>query len=979
MPRKIRRSIAWRVIVTMVGLVTLVLAIVGGVSYQAYSRQQWAALRSDFSVTADQISAGITLAVWNFDGNQIQKIMGSALHDQAIVRIVVHAGDKQYALSRDGEFGIDTTPDDKVADADMTDLIMEMREIRFNEQQIGHMQLYLSPRFLQHQLRQTKYIMIGVIVLLDVVLILSLYALIWQRVLRPLKLIERFATSISSGRKAEAIAITQPLVGEFGQLRNSLDKMVTLLESRLEDLTESNDRFWGLVHGLPVSLGIYSPVSGRITFINNKFIDTFGYQPEDVPDADTWFRLAYPDETYRRQVQAQWHVDLDDAHKHQNVVAIREYVVTTKFGAEKIIEIGGVLAGGYVMVMFNDTTERRQAEEALKNYKDDLEELVRQRTFQLEENERLLREAQAIAHLGYWHKDIATQYISWQDETYKIYGVTPGEEITPEMIRGFVHPDDRNGFEKALEKLYTQGERFSTDFRIIRHDKRICWLHVEGYGIFDENSNLQRLAGTVQDITERKLNEIELLKSRQAAEAANRAKSVFLANMSHELRTPLNSVIGFSRMMAKDADLTGHQQRNLEIINRAGTHLLTLINDILELSKIDAGKMDVSAAIVDLPQLLSEVVEMLRPRAEQGGITLLLETFGIPPAVITDAAKLRQVLLNLVSNAVKFTARGGVTLLANSKQTGENAVIEFQVSDTGRGIRPEDQARIFEPFVQLDNSGERTGTGLGLAISRQYVQMMGSALQLRSTSGEGSTFSFTLKLPISSAPAAAGEAVPSNAEGDSQHSREYRVLLADDVAEMRMLLRDMLEPLGLEVLEAENGIQARELTIMHQPQLVLLDWRMPLLDGVELTKAIRAQPGIVQPRIIMLSANAFNEDRQEALSAGVDDFMGKPIDMEVLYRMIERHIGIHLQREKEKNDTTDVNLQPVSDEDLRGLSAATVQEFTDALRELNPAKIAIVMTLISAEAPQLAARLDSYVTGLQYRQLWQLFGILDDA
>ena len=848
MQTKINRSIANRVVISLVGMVTLVLAVVGTLSYHAYSRQQWDELKINLNLRADQIAAGIALAVWNFDNNQINKIMESTMKNRAVYGVIVQSGDKRYAFARDKQWHIrEATP----KEFDAGDLQVAVRNINFGDSQIGKLELFMTPKFLHAQLDHTLKIMVGSVALLDVLLILSLYLIIWRQVLQPLKLIEKFAVSVSTGNRDEAVAITQPLVGEFGELRNSLDKMVVLLESRLAELEDSNSRFWKLVSGFPIPLALYSPNTGQITFANKKFTEVIGYQIGDITDIRDWYRLAYPDESYRQHVISTWNSEIEAATNEGREVYAREYTVRCKDGSEKTMEIGGVLAGDYLMSVLNDITERKRAEEEVHAYQEHLEELVAQRTQ-------------------------------------------------------------------------------------------------------------------------------ELVVARDLAEEANRAKSVFLANMSHELRTPLNSVIGFSRTMTKDPDLTQRQQRNLEIINRSGTHLLTLINDILELSKIEAGKMEMATESVKLDQFLNETVDMLRQRASQQGISLIVETRNLPAAVLVDIAKLRQVLLNLVTNAIKFTSKGGVTLIANGQQLDDGALIEFRVVDTGIGIHADDQKEIFEPFVQAGHSGERSGTGLGLAISRQYVQMMGGELNLDSVPGEGSTFSFSLKLPICTSVASAPEKSRRRVTGLAPALKGYQVLIADDIAEMRLLLRELLEPLGLDVMEAENGAQARDLIIARQPQMVLMDWRMPVLDGVELTKVIRQNADITQPRIIMLSANAFDENRQEALAAGVDDFMGKPVDMDMLYKMIERHAGVQMQHETDAANAALPHVERLIPEEIAGLSQGNRDVFTTALRELNPSKINEALAVIRAENGVIAASLETYVSAMEYRQLWQLFGILDE-
>jgi len=849
MKTTMNRSIANRVVLALVSMVTFVLVVVGTIGYQVYSRQQQDELTAYLNLRAEQIAAGIALAVWNFDASQINKIMEATMKNQAVYGLIVQSGDKRYALARGDRWQTrEAEPDQFKA----SDLLVKKRDIIFGDSNVGKLQLFMTPKFMHEHLAKTRRMLIGSVVLLDILLILSLYLIIRRNVLLPLQFIEKYAVSVSSGQKDEAIAITRPLRGEFNELQNSLQKMVTLLETRLEDLTESHDRFWKLVSGFPIGLALYSPTTGKITSTNRKFVELFGYTIDEVSDVGAWFKLAYPDEEYRREVLRIWNSEVEAAIKNSRVVQAHEYQVTCKDGSVKTIEIGGVSSGDALMGVFIDVTERKRAEAEVHAYQEHLEELV---------------------------------------------------------------------------ELRTQ----------------------------------------------------ELVVARDLAEEANRAKSVFLANMSHELRTPLNSVIGFSRTMANDPELSPRQHRNLEIINRSGTHLLTLINDILELSKIEAGKMELVVDSVDLRLLLQEIVDMLRQRAEQQGISLVVESSNLPSAFVqVDIAKLRQVLLNLVTNAIKFTSKGGVTVVANGACQGERMQVEFRVIDTGIGIHSDDQKQVFEPFVQVGQMGERSGTGLGLAISRQYVQMMGGELTLHSIPGEGATFSFSLQLPISASALSHPELTPKQTGSMMPVLKDYRVLIADDTQDMRMLLRELLIPLGLQVWEAENGEQAKEIIYAQQPHLVLMDWRMPVLDGVELTRIIRADKSFTQPRIIMLTANAFDENRREALAAGVDEFMSKPIDIDVLYQMVERHVGIQLRREGNGIKSGLPHVEKLSPQNIGQLSPTIHDRFSEALRELNPARINEVLSELRTENSGIADSLQAYVSAMQYRKLWQLFGILDD-
>jgi signal transduction histidine kinase/ActR/RegA family two-component response regulator len=500
------------------------------------------------------------------------------------------------------------------------------------------------------------------------------------------------------------------------------------------------------------------------------------------------------------------------------------------------------------------------------------------------------------------------------------------------------------------------------------------------------------LSGNLEKQVDERTRELQVALGR--AEAASQAKSAFLSNMSHELRTPLNAVIGFSELMAGQRDTTEPQRRKLGMINRAGHHLLTLINDILDLSKVEVGRSELHPAPVDLPELLATVLDMVRLRAQQTGVALLLESEQAPSYVLADGAKLRQVLLNLLTNAVKFTARGSVTLSVRGEPAGaRHMLLHFSVADTGQGIAEDDQERIFHPFIQGPGAGAHSGTGLGLAIVREYVRLMGGEVRLASAPGAGSTFSFSIALPLADdIPSRSVERVASL----PAHERGKTVLVADDNAESRTLLRNLLEPLGFVVYEAVDGNEGALRVLSLQPELVLADWRMPGRDGVSLTRHIRSQRGIRQPRIIIQSASAFDSDRREALAAGADGFIRKPLEQEQLFATIEHQLGLHFLREVHSAPPPAVALSSGSGPaaasvasangavvhagamlsptaaDLSSLDAVQRAELRDAIATLNGTRIDSLLQQMESTAPALAAGIRHMLVRAEHQQLWQL-------
>ncbi|WP_457446140.1 response regulator [Roseateles sp. P5_E4] len=380
--------------------------------------------------------------------------------------------------------------------------------------------------------------------------------------------------------------------------------------------------------------------------------------------------------------------------------------------------------------------------------------------------------------------------------------------------------------------------------------------------------------------------------ARHAAEAANRAKSEFLAGMSHELRTPLNAVLGYAQLLTMEGGLSARQARGLDTIHQSGQHLLALINDILDLARIEAGRTDLNPEPVHLTGLLQTVVSLMRVKADEKRLAFVFEAGeGLPEAVLADERRLRQVLLNLLGNAIKFTDHGTVALRARAEPTGPGQVLlRLDIEDTGVGMRPDDMERIFKPFEQVGDVQHRSaGTGLGLAITRALVNDMGGQVQVSSEFGRGSRFRVELPLPI----AQRAEAAPRRVPGVARYAGPpRRVLVVDDVAANRTLMCDFLTNAGFEVAQASDGSELLAAARSFRPDLIVMDSMMPSVGGVEATRRLRRDAELATVPVIAVSASATAEHRATCLQAGVNVFLTKPVSLEALQAHIGEQLGL---------------------------------------------------------------------------------------
>jgi signal transduction histidine kinase/DNA-binding response OmpR family regulator len=421
----------------------------------------------------------------------------------------------------------------------------------------------------------------------------------------------------------------------------------------------------------------------------------------------------------------------------------------------------------------------------------------------------------------------------------------------------------------------------------------------------------------------------KLEKAKQDAEFANKAKSVFLANMSHELRTPLNAILGFSEILTKDTGLNNFQLKKIMTINKSGNFLLSLINDILDLAKIESGKVILDQKPTDIASVVLDSLTFVKQKAQESDIDIVLDiSKKLPACILVDEIRIRQILLNFLSNAIKYSKSDTVVLKVVSDETN----IYIDTIDYGVGIKKEHLEHIFEPFVQAGNASSATGTGLGLTITKEYIEAMGGHIEVVSKEGQGSDF----KAVIPYKRCSKKEVLLSNSNkinkdviGLDEAYKDKKILVVDDKEDNRTLLVEILKPLGLEIKEAQDGYEAVDIAREWKPDLIWMDKRMPKLDGVKSIQEIRGLPGNENVKIIILSASVLSHEQKDLLKSSIDDFLSKPYSINDIYMMMKKHLGLRYRYKESYTKEDDV----VSKEEFKELVSKLDGEMRNRLHD----------------------------------------------
>jgi PAS domain S-box-containing protein len=637
---------------------------------------------------------------------------------------------------------------------------------------------------------------------------------------------------------------------------------------------------------------------------------------------------------------------------------------THKDGSFVDVELLGlplVLAGENVgtYAMYHDISELKRIERELRQQKDYFEALF-------------VNSPVAIVS-----GDLETRVVSWNPMAEKMFGYSQEEAIgkhIDELVA--IDPEIQEAAHTFTQELLTT-DRLKWTGRRNRKDGTQVDVEALVLPTFVAGDKVGYI-GIYYDIS-------ELLQARREAETANQAKSIFLANMSHELRTPLNAILGFTQLMDGNPNLTLGQQENLEIINHSGEHLLALINDVLEMSKIEAGQVELRETTFDLYNLLDNLEEMFRFQAENKGLDLSFQLAeNVPRYVISDESKLRQVLNNLIGNAVKFTLEGRVELIVTTlPRSSERLELHFDVHDTGPGIPPDDLEAVFDPFVQAaditDSMATQApdGTGLGLSISRQFVHLMGGDITARSELGVGSHFSFSVIVGVADVDEVATTQSKREVLALAPGQPVFRLLVVEDRETNRRLLVKLLERVGFEVQEATNGQEAIDTWQRWNPDLIWMDMRMPVLNGREATLKIKSLPGGQSVPIIALTATAFDEDREQILLDGCDDFVRKPFRKYEIFDILVKHLGVQFIYQEEPD-------QKIGVEDIRvvmpfpesrvveALPSDWIEELRQATARADLYRILELIEQIREQSPDLADMLVNLAERYEYQKILDL-------
>ena len=733
---------------------------------------------------------------------------------------------------------------------------------------------------------------------------------------------------------------------EYGVVYVVVKQDVTELKLAQQALKATTDRLNFLLNYSPVVIFSNEPDGDySATFISENIKDLLGYEAREFLENSTfWLDHLHPDDLEPVMNKFFANSFVNDFYSYEYRFLRSDGVYRWLLAQLRLIRDS---AGRPTEVLgyWIDITDRKQAEAELEKL-----------------SNRLALSLKSGA-IGCWELDLDQNRVLWDERMYELYGMTKTNNyLLPCDVRASCfYPDDRLPTETLINQAILGQAEYDTEFRIVHPDGSIHFIKAYGVLVRDSRGEAYSMIGINFDITDRKQSELALQQAKEAAESANRAKSIFLSNMSHELRTPLNSILGFTQLMLNEDSISPSSQERLRIVTRSGEYLLDLINDILDLSKIESGRMTLNNSEFDLKRLLNSIEEMLRVKVQAKEVRLIFEQdLNLPRFIHTDQKKLYQVLVNLLGNAIKFTNQGSVILRVNVASTDETSCnLYFEIEDTGVGVAPEEIDNLFKVFVQAQAGNNlNQGTGLGLAISQKIIHLMGSQIHVKSTLNQGSIFSFNIKVPLPQVALFTSQPLNQRVIGLATNQPIYRILVVEDSAENRLLLVGILTTVGFEVREATDGMEAIALWESWSPHLILMDLRMPFMDGYTAIKRIRENPKNQETMVIALTASVFEDDREKVLNVGCNDFIRKPFQQKELFDKIAQHLGVQYRYQTIEASAHKSSVELLSVEALSEMSPQWLEDMYQAAYYLD----ADVMNELIAQIPKSNARLSKALT-----------------
>lgn len=835
----------------MAMVMLLVLAVMGGIGiYWVYAENQKE--RSDLEAKAQMmvhlLSQSLSKPMWNLDRNLMQNEVDAIMVDQEVASVLVFDFLRENPVASAIRTGNVTTP-----------LVYEEAIYYtsvYGTEKIGKIQIIYSLEMVNWKTWQNALFILVLVTTLVISLILGLYFFVGKIVTNPLRHLTTLMGELVDSNYDVVVAVNS--TDEIGQMAEVFNRMAEQLRASFATIHTSEMRYRNLVNLLPIGVNEMD-LDGVLRFSNlahDRIFDASEGQLSGKVFFDLLNNPKRERELYNRQMEdGQIPVSPRDVTLHQNgEIKIIEIISDFKRDAQ------GKITGWVNLV--SDVTRRNMEEAELLDYRLHLEDLVTERTAELEKSR------------------------------------------------------------------------------------------------------------------------LELVAARDAAEAASRAKSTFLASMSHEIRTPFNAILGFAQLMQRDPDVTERQAHDLAIITQSVEHLLSIINDILDMAKIESGRIILNNEDFDLIELLDGIENLFHFRVVKKGLSLNIEKYAdIPHYLYGDQGKLRQILVNLLGNSVKFTHEGGVVLRVSAQPISGKIQLHFEVEDTGRGIPVEMQGRIFQPFEQgIHASGSKDeGTGLGLAISRQYARMMDGDITFTSDAGHGSLFRFDcVLLPAVQSEGLLNQTFQNHVKCLAPGQKEVRILVVDDRQTNRELLSRLLGQTGFITREVENGAQAVEIVAAWKPDLIFMDMIMPEMNGLDATKAIHAQIENMALPIVIISATVMESHRIEALANGANGFIRKPFLEREIFNEIKRLLNVEYIYEYEDKGGDEAVVMHQTDMDVKKLIPADLlRDILEAAQMGEMSRLLALIDEVEKKSPTLAGQLRLLANAYEYEQLKLL--ILNDS